>query len=150
MHRFLGGVFAIIALLAAASAHAADPVDLKDGLALSGYDAVSYFTEGRPVKGSPQFEHDWSGARWRFASASHRDAFAASPEKYAPQYGGYCAYGVSRNHAVPGDAEAWKIVDGRLYLNYDKNVRVLWEKELPAVIRQGDSHWPSVLTTPAP
>jgi YHS domain-containing protein len=150
MHRFFSTGLAIVAFLVAASAHAADPVYLKDGVALSGYDAVSYFTEARPVKGSAQFEHQWNGVRWRFASSAHLKAFAESPEKYAPQYGGYCAYGVSRNHTVPGDPEAWKIVNGRLFLNYDKSVRVLWEKELPDVIRQGDSHWPSVLTAPAP
>jgi hypothetical protein len=102
------------------------------------------------VKGSPQFEHQWNGVRWRFASAAHREAFAASPERFAPQYGGYCAFAVSRNQIAPTDPEAWKVVDGKLYLNYDKRVRALWEKELPEAIRVGDRNWPGVLTKAAP
>lgn len=149
IHRFLGRMFAMLVLVGATAAYAADPIYTKDGLALSGYDAVAYFTQGRAVKGSPRFEHEWSGVRWRFASAADREAFVASPEKYAPQFGGYCSYGVSRNHAVPGDPEAWKIVDGRLYLNFDKRVRAAWEKELPGVIHVGESHWPAVLAEPA-
>ena len=149
-HRFLGLVLAALGLVFATSAHAADPLYVKDGLGLSGYDAVAYFTEARAVKGSAQFEHEWRGVRWRFASAADRDVFIASPEKYAPQYGGYCAYAVSRNKTAPADPEAWKIVDGRLYVNYDKSVRALWEKELPEVIHVGDRHWPAVLSAPAP
>ena len=132
-----------------ATVFAAEPIYTKDGLALSGYDAVAYFTESKAVKGRAEFEHDWSGVRWRFASAAHRDAFAASPEKYAPQYGGYCAYAVSRDYTYATDPEAWKVVDGRLYLNYDKSVRILWEKELPEVIRAADRNWPEVLKKPA-
>jgi hypothetical protein len=135
--------------MAAVPAFAAEPIHAKGGLALSGYDAVAYFTESRATKGAPEFEHEWGGVRWRFASASHRDAFAGSPEKYAPQYGGYCAYAASRNYTAPTDPEAWKVVDGKLYLNYDKSVRALWEKELPEAIRRGDRNWPGVLTKPA-
>jgi hypothetical protein len=131
------------------SAFAAEPVYTKDGLGLSGYDAVAYFTESMPVKGSPQLEYEWGGVRWRFSSAAHRDAFAASPERYAPRFGGYCAYAVSRNQLAPADPEAWKVVDGKLYLNYDKNVRALWEKELPQVIGQGERNWPGVLAEPS-
>jgi hypothetical protein len=130
------------------SAYAADPLYSKDGLGLSGYDAVAYFTESKAVKGSPRFEHEWGGVRWQFASAANRETFAGSPEKYAPQYGGYCAYAVSRNYTAPTDPEAWKVVDGKLYLNYDKSVRALWEKELPEAIRAGDRNWPGVLTRP--
>src|SRR5512134_970368 len=87
-------------------------------LALRGYDAVAYHTEGRPVAGRAEFEYRWNGARWRFASAAGRDRFAASPERYAPQFGGYCAYAVSRGYTADVDPEAWRIVDGALYLNY--------------------------------
>lgn len=135
--------------LLAACASGAEPTYTKDGLALSGYDAVAYFTESKAVKGSPQFEHQWSGARWRFASAAHRDAFAASPEQYAPQYGGYCAYAVSRNYTAPTDPEAWTVVEGKLYLNYDKTVRGLWKKELPEAIQRADRNWPGVLNKSA-
>ena len=130
------------------SAHAAEPVHKTDGIALSGYDAVAYFTDGKPVKGSSSFEHSWNGATWRFASAAHRDAFVAAPEKYAPQYGGYCAWAVSKNYTYAADPEAWKIVDGKLYLNYDKSVREVWEKEIPAAIARADRNWPAVLSVP--
>jgi hypothetical protein len=126
------------------------PIHTRDGLALSGYDAVAYFTQSKAVKGDPRFEHEWSGARWRFASEAHRDAFAQSPEKYAPRYGGYCAYAVARNYTAPTDPEAWKVVDGKLYLNYDKSVRSLWEKELPEAIGRADRNWPGALARTAP
>jgi hypothetical protein len=136
--------------LRAAPAGAAEPIYTKDSLALSGYDAVAYFTESKAVKGDPRFEHEWHGVHWQFVSAAHRDAFAQSPEKYAPQYGGYCAYAVSRNTTAPTDPEAWKVVDGKLYLNYDTNVRILWEKELPEAIARADRNWPGALSRPHP
>src|SRR5688572_6266590 len=101
------------------------------GGAIRGYDPVGYFTAGRPVKGSPQFSHQWRGATWHFASAENRDRFAAAPEKFAPQYGGYCAYGVAQGYAVSIDPAAWTIVDGKLYLNYSLSVRENWNKDVP-------------------
>lgn len=133
-------VFSVLGL----AAHAAEPVFTKQGLALSGYDAVAYFTDGKPVEGQASFETEWNGARWRFASAAHRDAFAADPAKYAPRFGGFCAFGVSRGYAVDADPFAWKIVDGKLYVNHDKKVQQLWEKELPGIIGTAESHWPDV------
>jgi YHS domain-containing protein len=144
-----GALAGVAAGLLAVTAFAAEPIYTKDGLGLSGYDAVAYFTESKAVKGSSRFEQEWGGVRWRFASAANREAFAGSPEKYAPQYGGYCAYAVSRNYTAPTDPEAWKVVDGKLYLNYDKTVRDLWEKELPEAIRAADRNWPGALTRPA-
>jgi hypothetical protein len=142
---------ALVVLVATATAaHAVEPLYSKDGLGLSGYDAVAYFSESKAVPGSPQFEHQWAGLRWRFASAAHLKAFAAAPEKYAPQYGGYCAYAVFKNRIAPADPEAWKVVDGKLYVNFDKNVRALWEKELPDAIPRADRNWPEVLKQPLP
>ena len=115
------------------------------GTAIDGTDPVAYFTEGRPVDGSSEFTHEWNGATWRFASAANRDAFAAEPEKYAPQYGGYCAWAVSQGYTASTDPEAWKIVDGKLYLNYDKNVQANWEKDIPGFISSADANWPKVL-----
>jgi hypothetical protein len=140
--------FVIVSLAAsvAAAAFAAEPVYTREGLGLSGYDAVAYFTDSKAVKGSPRFEQEWGGVRWRFGSAAHLKTFAASPAKYAPQYGGYCAFGVSRNKLVPGDPEAWKVVGGKLYVNYDRSVLALWEKELPNVVGVADENWPGVLT----
>lgn len=126
------------------SLHAAEPVFTKEGLALSGYDAVAYFTDGKPVEGRASYEAEWKGVRWRFASAAHRDAFQADPGKYAPQFGGFCAFGVSRGYAVDADPFAWKIVEGRLYVNHDKKVQQLWEKELPTIIGAAEARWPNV------
>jgi len=135
--------------LATTSGFAADPIHKTDGLALSGYDAVAYFTESKAVKGKAEFETDWSGAKWRFASAANRDAFAAGPAKYAPQFGGYCAWAVSRDYTYSADPEAWKIVDGKLYLNYNMDLQKKWAKELPGVIDKGNRNWPAVLSKPA-
>ena len=115
------------------------------GGAIRGYDPVAYFTDGRPVKGSPQFTHQWRGATWHFASAENRDRFAAAPEKFAPQYGGYCAYGVAQGYAVSIDPAAWSIVDGKLYLNYSRSVREDWNKDIPGYIRKANANWPGVL-----
>jgi hypothetical protein len=113
--------------------------------AIRGYDPVAYFTQGRPVKGSKEFTHVWNGAEWRFASAENRDRFAAAPQKYAPQYGGYCAYGVASGYAVKIEPDAWSIVDGKLYLNYDRSVQSAWQKDVPGYIRKADDNWPAVL-----
>jgi len=115
------------------------------GGAIQGYDPVAYFTEGRSVEGSRQFSHQWNGATWRFASAANRDRFAQSPEKYAPQYGGYCAFGVASGYAVKIDPQAWNVVDGKLYLNYSLAVQADWKKDVPGYIRKADSNWPRVL-----
>ena len=83
------------------------------GTAIEGYDPVAYFTEGHPVEGESGFAHDWMDATWYFASAENRDQFAADPDRYAPQYGGYCAWAVARGYTAKIDPEAWKIVDGK-------------------------------------
>ena len=113
--------------------------------AIRGYDPVSYFTAERPAKGSREFHHKWRGATWYFASAENRDAFAAAPERYAPQYGGYCAYGVANGYAVSIDPAAWSVVDGKLYLNYSLGVRESWNKDMSGYIRRADGNWPAVL-----
>jgi YHS domain-containing protein len=116
------------------------------GVAAGGHDTVAYFTEGKPVAGSDQFTAEHDGAKWRFANAANRDAFKADPAKYAPQYGGYCAYAVSQNYTAKGDPEAWSVVDGKLYLNYNKAVRATWEKDKVAYIVKANGNWPSVLS----
>ena len=123
----------------------ADPID-KDGkgVAVKGYDVVAYFTQSKPVKGSAAFAHSWMGATWWFASARDRDQFAASPEKFAPKYGGYCAYGVSRGHTVEIDPEAWRIVEGKLYLNYSKGVQQKWVQDVPGNIIKANQNWPKL------
>jgi len=104
-------------------------------------DAVAYHREGKPVLGSAAFVHTWNGADWRFASAANRDAFAASPEQFAPQYGGYCAYGTSQGYKVSTQPDAFAIVDGKLYLNYSKPVQATWNTDRPGFIRVANEQW---------
>jgi YHS domain-containing protein len=112
------------------------------GVAIDGWDPVAYFTDGKPVEGSKAFVHEWGGATWRFASAAHRDLFAQAPDKYAPQYGGYCAWAVSQGYTADIDPEAWKIEDGRLFLNYSLEVQKKWAADIPGNIAKGDTNWP--------
>src|SRR5690242_21850637 len=134
-----------IALLPVLAASAADPINKSgSGVAIKGYDAVAYFTDSKPVKGSPEFSHQWNGATWQFASAAHRDEFAKAPEKYAPQYGGYCAYGVSQNHTAPIDPEAWTVIEGKLYLNYSKGVKKTWSEAIPKHLEEANRNWPGL------
>lgn len=114
-------------------------------LAVGGYDPVAYFTDGKPVAGSSAFESSYKGVTWRFASAAHKAAFDADPDTYAPQYGGYCAWAVSQGYTAKADPETWKIVGGRLYLNYNADAQKLWEEDIPAHIASGDANWPKVL-----
>jgi hypothetical protein len=142
---------ALCALLSLAPPPAAakeGPVSLSamNGLAISGYDAVAYFDEGRPVKGDKAYEYRWMGAVWRFANAERRDKFAARPERYAPQFGGYCAWAVGHGYTAPADPMAWRIVDGKLYLNYNTDVQKRWEAQMQALIAKGDENWPKVLS----
>ncbi len=111
------------------------------GVAISGYDPVAYFTEGRPVKGSQEFAYDWLGATWHFASAEHRDLFAADPVKYAPQYGGYCSLSVAGGSIASVDPEAWRIVDGKLYLVASMGSLTRWERDVSSKIAMADGNW---------
>ena len=119
-------------------------VYVQDSVAIAGADPVAYFTDSAYVPGTSEFSHEWSGATWHFASAENRDAFAANPEQYAPQYGGFCAWAVSQGYSAAVDPEAWKIVDGKLYLNYDQNVQARWARDIPGNIAKADTNWPEV------
>ena len=134
-----------LAFASPATAQKAEVYSSWLGAAIRGTDPVAYFTEGRPVEGSRKVTHEWTGATWRFASAANRDAFAAAPEKYAPQYGGYCAYGVANGYTVSTVPEAWSIVEGKLYLNYSLDVRADWLKDVPGYIRKANGNWPKAL-----
>jgi YHS domain-containing protein len=138
-------LFALLMGVAAGAAAEKPAVYADRAGAIRGYDPVAYFTENRALKGSEQFTYQWNGATWRFANAGNRDRFAAAPEKFAPQYGGYCAYGVAQNYAVSIDPQAWSIVEGKLYLNYSRSVRDTWTKDIPGYIRKADANWPEVL-----
>ncbi len=115
------------------------------GLAIRGTDPVAYFTEGSAVQGSEAFEHVWMGATWRFSSAEHRDLFVNNPEAYTPEYGGYCAKAVSEGNLASIDPNAWRLVDGKLYLNYSIGVQNQWLQDVPGNIAKGDANWPGVL-----
>ena len=118
-------------------------VDWK-GVAIKGYDPVAYFTEGKPVKGSADHELAWEGAKWRFASATNQEMFQADPDKYAPRYGGYCAYGVAVGGLYNIKPEAWSIVDGVLYLNKNLRIRETWRQDIPGYIEKADANWPGI------
>ena len=121
------------------------PVFATDDGAIRGYDPVAYFTMGEPTRGSDQFTTSWQGATYKFASAANLALFKEEPEAYAPQYGGYCAYAVSKGATAGTVPEAWSIVDGKLYLNYSLAVQQRWRKDVPGHIRAADRNWPAVL-----
>ena len=112
--------------------------------AIDGYDPVAFFLEGKPVKGETRFSHEWHGATWHFASQENLDAFKADEEKYSPQYGGYCAYGTAQGHKAPTQPDAWALVDGKLYFNYNKDVQVKWIGNQKEFIETADKKWPDV------
>ncbi len=114
-------------------------------VAINGYDPVAYFTMSKPVEGNADFSSQWNDATWYFTSAENKAMFDASPEKYAPQYGGYCAYAVSTGATASTVPEAWSIVDGKLYLNYSLGVRTRWQSDTAGYIEKADKNWPGVL-----
>ena len=109
--------------------------------AIRGYDPVAYRTVGAPVKGHPRFALEHNGATWFFSSAGNRDLFESDPEYYAPQYGGYCAYAMSRGYVVSIDPEAWQLYEDKLYLNFSKGVRNTWRKDIPGHVAKADRNW---------
>ena len=115
----------------------------SDG-AIHGYDPVAYFKESKPVKGDRKYSLSWKSATWYFASQQNLDSFKADPGKYAPQYGGYCAYGLANGHKATTEPDAWLISDGKLYLNYDKDVQVKWKKKQTEYIQTADKIWPGI------
>jgi YHS domain-containing protein len=130
----------------AASAQRSE-VFIRRDAAINGYDPVAYFTQGKPVKGSESFEVVWKDAKWFFSSQSNAQLFKNNPEKYAPQYGGYCAYGCARGYKVKSEPDAWSIVNGKLYLNYSLSIRDTWNKDQKTYIEKADKNWPTVKTS---
>ena len=112
------------------------------GLAIKGYDPVAYFKARKPVKGSSSYAHTWHGAVWQFATEQNKQAFADDPEKYAPQYGGYCAYAVSSDSTAAIDPKAWIVAAGKLYLFKDTDTQAVWEQDMEGCIRRADVNWP--------
>ena len=116
----------------------------RDGVALRGHDAVAYFKDGKPVKGAAEHKAEYKGSTFLFATQANRDAFAADPARYAPQYGGYCAFGVSGGYKAATDPAAFTVVDGKLYLNYNRDVQKQWSADVPGFIARADRNWPAV------
>ncbi|MDM7859206.1 YHS domain-containing (seleno)protein [Alteromonas sp. ASW11-36] len=143
--------FVLFLIFAAANAHADDPIETGtfNNKAIYGYDTVAYFTMGEPVKGSDKYMTTWRGAEWYFSSQEHLDMFTHEPEKFAPQYGGYCAYAMSDGRLVGIDEEAFTILDGKLYLNYSKSVMREWRANTGQFIEEANAWYPKLVDLPA-
>jgi YHS domain-containing protein len=112
-----------------------------ENLAVKGFDTVAYFTQETAVPGNPQYSYLWNGAKWYFSSAENMEKFKAAPETYAPQFGGYCSFAVSKGYTADADPQAWKIVDGKLFLNYNQKVKEMWEAEQEKRIQDAEKNW---------
>lgn len=120
----------------------------RGGVALKGYDTVVYHTENKAVEGEEEYATEWNGAIWYFSSDDNRQLFVADPERYAPQYGGYCAYAMAQNQIASIDPKAFSVVDDKLYLNYSTGVRRRWEAEgAERLIQRADWYWPALRNT---
>lgn len=117
----------------------------NSGVAISGYDAVSYFQLGTPMQGRPDIALVWKGARWQFESEENRDRFERNPRAFAPQFGGYCAYAMMQGQLSSTDPLAWQIVKGKLYLTHSAEIEQIWKQNVSQNIRRADAHWPSAL-----
>ena len=149
MSPFLTMIAAMFAMFAAApvvAATPAPPVSAEKGVAIQGYDPVAFFTLGKPQQGSAEHSFVYEGATWRFVSSENLAAFKSDPARFAPQFGGYCAWAVSQHYLAPGDPNYWKIVDGKLYLNANARAKELWEADQVDAIKRGHANWPEVLS----
>lgn len=120
------------------------PVFSKNNIAVNGYDVVAYFTQSKAIKGVEEYAVYWKETKWLFSTASNAALFKENPEKYTPQYGGYCAYGCSRGYKAKTEPEAWSIVNGKLYLNYNLQVRDTWKKDIDNYIKKANAKWPAI------
>lgn len=136
---------AAIAFLAFPALAEEPPIYEVSNLAIQGYDPVAYFTEGAPVEGKESIQLMWMGATWRFSSAANREAFERNPQKYAPQYGGYCAYAASQGYAAASDPETFTLYEGKLYLNHSRPVRSVWARDRAQNVAKADATWPQPL-----
>lgn len=117
----------------------------RTGVAIRGYDTVAYFKDSKPVPGKDEFVTEWMGAKWKFASQEHLDLFKADPTKYAPQYGGYCAYGIAKDNVVKIEPDQWTIADGKLYLNFDADIQKKWKSDQASYIKQADGKFSTLI-----
>ena len=140
----------IITILSSAWAFSGDDIKLvatsPNNIAIKGYDTVAYFTEGKAVMGKPDITYAWQDAQWHFTNVRHRDLFAADPERYAPQFGGFCSVGLTMGKQVAADPEQWTIVDGKLYIKYNKTFRDKWRQDKAAKIQKANMNWSNYLS----
>jgi len=143
MHKkiFLATIFCVVLL--SGKSQVSEIFTTSDG-AIHGYDPVSYFTSKKPVRGNENLSYNWKGAVWHFSSRANLDSFRMHPEKYEPQFGGYCAYGLAQGHKASTDPQAWSLVDGKLYLNYDRDIMDKWRKKQAGYIIEADKNWPQL------
>jgi len=143
----LNSLLLLLLLGVSQSALALDPVytGLFSSKAIKGYDTVAYFTQGEAVKGDDDYSTEYLGATWLFSSQENLDLFVENPEKYAPQYGGYCAYAVSQNQTASIKPDLFTIEDGKLYLNYNSSINDKWQANREQYIKDADKHWPGLL-----
>ena len=138
-------VFAAALLLATHAAFAQkSEIFAPKGKAIKGYDVVAFFKDAKPVEGADSLTYHYKDADWLFASRANLEAFKAAPDKYVPQYGGYCAFGTSEGHKAPTEAETWTIVDKKLYFNYNMKVKNNWSKKREELIEKADTQWPLI------
>jgi len=142
--QLLGGL--LVGALSGGPAWAVPPVNTEavPGVAIKGYDPVAYHTGGAPAEGMESRTVQWEGATWWFASAENQALFSAAPERYAPAFGGWCAYAVAKNRTADIDPASWTIVDGTLYLNYSPSIKVKWEADIPGHIKAAEENWPKL------
>ena len=141
MKNFFALAFFILFAAAASAQTATKTVYATQAGAIKGYDPVAYFTQNKPVKGKADITFDWQGATWHFATTENRTLFEQNPGKYAPQYGGWCAYGWAQGYPDKIDPDAWRIVEGKLYLNYNRSVQSDWEQKQQEFIVKADKNW---------
>lgn len=145
-HKPLTKILFTFALLTySALSLAISPIYSRGSVAIKGYDTVAYFTKDSAIKGSETYSYDYLETTWHFESQEHLDLFVKNPEKYIPQYGGYCAYAVSKNTTASVKPEIFEIIDDKLYLNYSKSVQRRWLSDSKDYIKKADSQWPELL-----
>lgn len=121
---------------------------VSSGKAIKGYDPVAFFKEAKAVKGNDSLSLTYKNATWLFANAENLEAFKNSPEKFEPQYGGYCAYGTANGYKAPTQTETWTIVDDKLYFNYNQKVKESWNKQQAPLIEKANTNWPLIKDKP--
>ena len=137
-------LWTILIVCSCTSKHGNAEIFVIDGKAIRGYDAVAFHLDHKAVPGKNSYTYQWKKAIWQFASAAHLDSFKLNPEKYAPRYGGYCAYGTAEGHKAQTEIDTWTISQGKLYFNYNNEVKQLWMKDQQAYIYKADKLWTKV------